>query len=144
MSTRSWICLEQDDGYQCVYCHHDGYLEYNGAILFKHYQDYQKVVQLINLGGMSLLGENIEPDPHKPHTFDKPQQSVCIFYHRDRQESWESNKPFFIKDMAEFQQESLCIAYIYIYANGGWYYSDDNGEHIHQLTEAAGSIKGVM
>ena len=34
MSTRSFICVEQDDGsYKGVYCHSDGYLTYNGAII---------------------------------------------------------------------------------------------------------------
>lgn len=38
MSTRSFICVEQDDGsYKGVYCHSDGYLTYNGAMLLDHY-----------------------------------------------------------------------------------------------------------
>lgn len=136
MSTRSWICLEQDDGYLCVYCHHDGYPEYNGAILLNHYQDYQKVRQLISLGNMSSLEEKIEPDEHLPHTFEEPQTDVCVFYHRDRKEPWTQNAPFSIKDKAQFYKESSYIDYIYIYTNGRWYYSEDNSDHFHRLTKA--------
>ncbi|MDQ1341322.1 MAG: hypothetical protein QG567_2480, partial [Campylobacterota bacterium] len=40
MATRSTIWVKNKDGiYNGVYCHNDGYLENNGAILLMHYMD---------------------------------------------------------------------------------------------------------
>lgn len=44
--------MKQEDGsYKSIYCHWDGYPEYNGLILFENYKDKNKVEKLINLGG---------------------------------------------------------------------------------------------
>ena len=89
MSTRSFICVEQDDGsYKGVYCHSDGYLTYNGAMLLDHYNSREKADALIALGDLSLLCEKLYPDPDKPHGFDydKRQPDVTVAYARDRGE----------------------------------------------------------
>ena len=63
--------MEQDDGsYKGVYCHSDGYLTYNGAMLLDHYNSREKADALIALGDLSLLCEKLYPDPDKPHGFD--------------------------------------------------------------------------
>ena len=81
MSTRSFICVEQDDGsYKGVYCHSDGYLTYNGAMLLDHYNSREKADALIALGDLSLLCEKLYPDP------DKRQPNVTVAYARDRGE----------------------------------------------------------
>ncbi len=90
MSTRSFICKEQPDGsYYGVYCHSDGYLTYNGAMLLDHYSDAQKVDELLSFGDLSSLNEKIYPDPTRPHSFDfnERQEDVCVFYGRDRGEA---------------------------------------------------------
>ena len=87
MSTRSFIFVEQDDGsYKGVYCHSDGYLTYNGAMLLDHYNSRDKANEIIALGDLSLLCENLYPDPDKPHGFDydKRQEDVTVAYGRDR------------------------------------------------------------
>lgn len=57
MATRSEIYLEKEDGtFDYVYCHWDGYPEWNGRILLKHYNDVEKVKALISLGSISSLG----------------------------------------------------------------------------------------
>ena len=89
MSTRSFICVEQDDGsYKGVYCHWDGYLTYNGAMLLDHYNSRERAEALIALGDLSLLCEKLYPDPDKPHGFDydKRQPDVTVAYARDRGE----------------------------------------------------------
>ena len=90
MSTRSFICKEQPDGkYFGIYCHSDGYLTYNGAMLVDHYSEREKVDTLISLGDISFLAQNIAPDPDKPHSFeyDKRQEGVVVAYGRDRGET---------------------------------------------------------
>ena len=60
MGTRSTIALEFADGtVEQVYCHWDGYLENNGAILAEHYSDPFKLRDLIDMGDMSSLGTSI-------------------------------------------------------------------------------------
>jgi hypothetical protein len=60
MGTRSTIALEFADGtVQQVYCHWDGYLEHNGAILKEHYLNPFKLRDLIDLGDLSSLRPEI-------------------------------------------------------------------------------------
>lgn len=73
MSTNSMIFKVSDDQTRVrgIYCHWDGYLEYNGAILNEYYQDPAKVDRLIDLGALSSLGANPEQHPIvKKYGFD--------------------------------------------------------------------------
>lgn len=61
MSTNSLIFQEQQDGtLKGIYCHYDGYLQYNGVILSESYSDPKKVAKLLELGNLSSLGEELE------------------------------------------------------------------------------------
>ena len=83
MGTRSTIALEYADGtVEQVYCHWDGYLSHNGRILQEHYSDPFKLRDLINLGFLSSLNENIGTQ----HAFDQAPEGECTFYKRDRNE----------------------------------------------------------
>jgi hypothetical protein len=63
MGTRSTIgVLNTDGSVSAVYCHWDGYPEYNGKILMQNYTTEEKVRELIGLGNLSLLSECGEPD----------------------------------------------------------------------------------
>lgn len=47
MSTRSFIARQNKNGsIDFVYCHWDGYLSYNGFLLFTNYHNVEKVNQL--------------------------------------------------------------------------------------------------
>lgn len=82
MATRSTISIHKKDGQiLSVYCHWDGYYEYNGVILFNFYDTADKVKKLISYGSISSLGTEIG----KKHDFMK-QYYGCTFYHRDRRE----------------------------------------------------------
>ena len=60
MGNRSFICVEKDNGkFLGIYCHWNGYLAYNGAILYKYYKERKNVETLISLGSLSSLGERI-------------------------------------------------------------------------------------
>lgn len=109
MATRSYIGNYR--GY--IYCHWDGYPEHNGEILKKYYKDPKKVDELISLGDISILAENIAPDPTTPHTFDNKQKDVVVAYHRDRGEPWEDIKP-----RMSVEPNPSMIEYIY-------YFDDD-------------------
>lgn len=69
MSTRSDIIVHRADGqWHRIYCHFDGYLEGVGKTLFNHYTGQKKIEQLLTLGNLSALGEEIG----KKHPFDNP------------------------------------------------------------------------
>ena len=60
MATRSTIAIAREDGTVAkIYCHWDGYLEYNGDLLVKYYNTPEKVEALIALGDLSALNETI-------------------------------------------------------------------------------------
>lgn len=86
MATRSTIAIEYPDGtVHQVYCHWDGYLENNGEILFHHYADPAKTAELVSLGDISSLGEEIHPKGE--HSWEEPETGVTVFYGRDRGEA---------------------------------------------------------
>lgn len=63
MATRSTIALRRTDGtMKKIYCHWDGYLEHNGAILQKYYSTADKVENLLALGNLSVLGPTAVAD----------------------------------------------------------------------------------
>lgn len=123
MSTRSFICKEQSDGqFYGIYCHSDGYLTYNGAMLLDHYSDAKKVDELLSFGDLSLLNEKIHPDPTKQHSFDfdKRQNDVCVFYGRDRGED-EIGARILTPEMI---QDSWC-EYLYVFGKDCvWRYAE--------------------
>jgi hypothetical protein len=97
MGTRSTIALEFADGtVQQVYCHWDGYLDHNGAILKEHYSDPFKLRDLIDLGDLSSLRPEIgekhafsqfELRAEEVPAFQKLTEDMCTFYGRDRGET---------------------------------------------------------
>lgn len=127
MSTRSNICIKRKDGsFEKIYCHSDGYLEYNGQILYNYYKDEDKINNLMNLGDLSVLGYMVKPDPTIPHSFDydNRQEGVTVAYGRDRDESGTEKKTY--KNEKEFLDsfhDTWCeYAYLYDENNKEWLY----------------------
>jgi len=124
MSTRSTIAKLGKDGIiKAVYCHFDGYLEHNGALLNEHYKDEDKVDKLLEQGDISSLGKDIgiEVDFNKP-TFNKEDDFAyqCKFYHRDRGEDLMFNE--FESDIEYIEwANDASNGFIYLYAYGAWY-----------------------
>jgi hypothetical protein len=105
MATRSRIGVELEDGtVKSVYCHWDGYVSNNGKTLLECY-DRVKTLALVELGDLSSLGEQVEPNG--PHSFESPQGGVTVAYHRDRGEDLtfhidNSVEDFFKSDYEEY------------------------------------------
>ena len=113
MSTRSYILKEMPDGtYYGIYCHCDGYLTHNGAMLLDHYNTEDRVDRLLAKGNLSVLGECIEPDPSLPHSYDNRQEGVCVFYGRDRNEPSQEALEMKLEDIDD---PSSWIRYCYIF-----------------------------
>lgn len=127
MATRSTIAILNNDGtVTAIYCHWDGYVEYNGRILAEYYPEIERVKKLINGGDLSSLNKKIEPTAE--HSFDKPQDDVCVFYYRDRGEQWESNKPTNYDGLNELWDnfKNSDREFLYIYIGNDWYYTHWN------------------
>ena len=116
MATRSTIAIQRQDGTVAqIYCHWDGYLSNNGQILLKHYQDPAKIEQLIALGDLSSLGEEIGTK----HDFDNAPRGECNFYGRDRGEKGTEARVF--RNFEQYQREAQFEEYDYIFRGGVWY-----------------------
>jgi len=150
MGTRSMIAIQNPYSKRvvAVYCHWDGYLEHNGAILAEHYANSAKANNLIALGDISSL----RPEIGVEHPFsrfetkmsdsewDETYGNQCTFYGRDRKETgieWKTAHTF---DEFLSQVEACCGDYYYIMKDGTWYcgsmYEREEGLH-RKLTPLA-------
>jgi hypothetical protein len=112
-----------------IYCHWDGYLSHNGAILQEHY-DSAKANNLVALGDLSSLRPQLG-EKHAFSQFEVPKEEVeafktltedwCTFYGRDRGETgieWKVSHTF-----NEFLElcERTDAEYYYVMENDQWY-----------------------
>jgi hypothetical protein len=113
MATRSTISIKENGKIRSIYCHWDGYPSNNGAILLEHYATGDKVNELINLGSLSSLRPNINPNPNEVHDFENSQDDVVIAYHRDRGEELSIDEP-------SSTQRIRGEEYDYLFVDGVW------------------------
>ena len=156
MGTRSMIAIQNpySKDIRAVYCHWDGYLEHNGAILQKHYSNSPKVNNLIALGDLSSL----RPEIGEKHAFSQldlceadreayeaQHGNSCTFYGRDRGETGVEFKVF--KSLAEATDYYTWSEYFYCfkyskaddYQTGEWHYKQEGGRW-KKLAPAIGKI----
>jgi len=123
MSTRSYIAKQVgDDKFRTIYCHSDGYLTHNGAMLLDHYSEPEKLDELLNLGDLSYLAPNVNPDPSKPHSFnyDERQDGVVLAYGRDRGEKDIEARDYTKRELTSTE---TWVAYIYVFnKDNQWVY----------------------
>jgi hypothetical protein len=135
MGTRSRIGVMHGDKCKSVYCHWDGYLEHNGAILQEHY-DSAKANNLVALGDISSLGPKIgEQHPFSPHGSEEDRiahqaasdAGYTTFYGRDRDEKGcEFQTDLTFEDFMK-RVDGCGAEYYYIMRDGVWYVGDNYG-----------------
>lgn len=143
MSTRSRIGILNDDGtVTSIYCHFDGYLEGVGEDLINYYTDKEKVKELIGLGYISTLREEIG----EKHPFDytagrysfrsgikysKEQMKLwdtwTLAYHRDREEEFNQDTFESLDKYFEDYKKDVFIEFVYIFMNDKWYTAFNGG-----------------
>jgi len=151
MGTRSMIAIQNpySKDIRAVYCHWDGYLEHNGAILQKHYSASPKVNNLIALGDISSL----RPEIGEKHDFSRldstlPEKeyealygNMTTFYGRDRGETGTEFKVFDTLNKACDHYTWSDYYYVFKYTKasdytvGEWHYKR-NGERWKKLAPA--------
>ena len=125
MATRSNIAIvNQDKSISSIYCHWDGSPEYVGKMLLNHYTTSDIVNELLKLGNLSNLDKNVNPT--ESHTFDKPEEGVCIAYGRERGEK--DQEAIVFEDLGEFEDSASnsWADYQYLFDNGKWSYRNVN------------------
>ena len=105
MGTRSNIAYQKPSGKVVVmYCHYDGYPEYNGKILYNHYNHHKKAIALVDNGYQSGLKETIiESNEDRVHQ-DPPQTFHSIH--------------------AFLMNVQFDIEWIYLFKNNSWYVAE--------------------
>ena len=130
MGTRSRIgILYGDDNklkVRSIYCHWDGYPEYNGKMLIDYYNNNARTEELINLGDISSLRKKISTS--EKHSFDEPQEDTTIAYHRDRGEEKRILEMNF-DDFKEYIKNSD-IEYVYLRFRDEWLYAPVDYDYI--------------
>lgn len=147
MGTRSRIGVMHGDVCKSVYCHWDGYLEYNGKMLLENY-DSSKANFLVALGDISSLRKGIEIPEGVEHSFDKPNDDITIFYGRDRGETGTEFKVDHTFEDFMKRVDGCGAEYYYIMRDGVWYVGDNYGSTamsgtLVPLAEAMASVKEV-
>jgi hypothetical protein len=109
MATRSIIGVEDPQGQVIfIYCHCDGYPEYNGAMLKKHYDTQEKALELVSLGDMFSLGSETGcPQPYSERGI-KITPKIC--------DSVNCFSEAFRLGQIDYGQE-----YIYLFTKGQWH-----------------------
>ena len=122
-----------EDEYLAVYCHQDGYLSHNGALLLDCYNTPEKVDALLALGELSHLGKDMEAAPHEIADL-KGMEGVTVAYCRDRGEAY--RKP------ESYTLEELCSETPSVYGQ----IAKDYGYHISviDLSDRCGVIRRTM
>lgn len=117
MSTHCKIAVKTEKGYEAIYVHNDGYESYMYPMLTKNYNTEEKARALVALGDASSIQERLAPSSNRRHTFDNPEEGVCVFYHRDSGERWEDNKPYIYPTKSKLLDIQY---YTYIWEDGKW------------------------
>lgn len=131
MSTNSIIAKQNKDGsIKAVYCHWDGYLSHNGAILLANYTTEEDVDNLLANGNLSVLAEKCT----KPegHSYENPVDGYCIYYGRDRGETNQNPKDFV--NLSEWNMSNWGQEYEYLFKDGEWFWRPYDCKTFSKLT----------
>ena len=153
MSTRSTLIAKLANGQtKSIYCHWDGYPEHNGQILLDHYQDQTKIDELIALGDLSILNEEIG----EKHCFDsQPSRYIgnstdinpayeayqakygkmCLAYGRDRGETKTQARIVRSLSAAIKKSAQMGAEFVYYWNGQSWEITTPEGGVIHPLRE---------
>jgi hypothetical protein len=129
MGTRSAIGIKHGDVVKAVYCHWDGYLEHNGLILARFYDNSVKVNKLISMGDLSSLGASIgeQQDFNAYRDVSTLEETWCKFYKRDRGEENVDYRTF-ANEQDYLDNFNAGVEFHYLFKDGKWYYSDYGNE----------------
>lgn len=113
MATRSRIGVQLKNGsVLSVYCHWDGYPEWNGKKLKEHFNTRQKAAELIDGGDISALWTDKDWDGNE-------QEWNTLYYSGRGEQDCEPKLSDSFQDFIKFVNDSWGD-YAYLFANGEW------------------------
>lgn len=92
MSTHAFIGIEyKDNTIKGIYLHNDGYPEWTGVRLLRHFANLTDIEKLIDLGDLSVIGTEIGTpisfqEYIRDRNYHEAHENQCVAYHRDRGE----------------------------------------------------------
>ena len=125
MSTKAYIFIEKENNmFDGVYVHWDGYLSGVGQTLFKNYRETEKIQTLISLGALSYLdAECCTPPNYKRsnnHINDLQHiPGYTVAYNRDRGDPLNIEQDITIEDLTSYSNS-------YIWRNNTWWQLENN------------------
>ena len=133
MSTRSMITKQiAENEYVGIYCHSDGYLSHNGALLLDYYNTPEKVDALLTLGDLSHLGKALEANP--PENADsKGMDGVTTAYCRDMGESYRKPETYTLEELCT--QTPSAYQYVFTLAREWKYHYGSKGTGLSDVRE---------
>ena len=116
--------VTQDGKVRAIYVHWAN-PESTIPVLLKHYHDFAKVKDLVNLGGCSEIEKEVFPREGASHSFDNPQKGVTRFYMRDRGDDPEHHSYKEYDSVANFSEErfDVFIESMYLFKDDKWFYA---------------------
>lgn len=129
MSTRSMIAFDNGDEIYAIYCHFDGYPQNVGRTLLNHYDDIEKVEELMDLGNLSILGREIG----EKQDFDQPtDKNWCLAYGRDRGEYGQEAGRYI--SLIEAKMDFDGCDYFYVFDGHKWLFKRNGAKQYNELT----------
>jgi hypothetical protein len=111
MATRSRIGIQlPDESILSVYCHYDGYPEFNGVKLQEYFNSYEKASELIDGGDISALWTNAGWN-------NETLSEVGPLYYSTRGEDC---PPRLDQDLCDYLLAVNAEEYHYLFRNGEW------------------------
>ena len=124
MGTRSRIGIQlADESILSVYCHYDGYPEFNGVKLQEHFNSRDAATELIDGGDISALWTNVGWD-------NETLPETGPLYYSSRGEDC---PPRLDANLAEYLSDGE--EYAYLFANGEWVCYNMNQFNDNKLPE---------
>ena len=124
MATRSRIGIQlADESILSVYCHYDGYPEFNGVKLVEHFNSRDAATELIDGGDISALWTNVGWD-------NETLPETGPLYYSSRGEDC---PPRLDANLAEYLSDGE--EYAYLFANGEWVCYNMNQFNDNKLPE---------
>lgn len=128
MSTRGHVAIKENGKYRYIYNHSDSYIDHLGIILYKYYNNTERVKALIDGGNTGSIYKNLEntANSYTEHRSRQIDQRGTVFEYRERHwegndcvVTWDECKAIETEDISEVLGEEF--TYIFDTEENKWY-----------------------